>query len=234
MINNERRFKGNRGTSDFPCMRRKDGIMSVRAPYGKVLLTAALISGCLFSGCSDSSDSFSFGEGDDYGDWYILQPKDSLAVRAILDTNGLQKLSVDGVVEVNDAMVTRINLNAKSLSKFIFCKYFDSLLTGPELNIMENDIDTLVFPDTIRQNIFIKLDDNKLQTIPDGFGHLKGTIKLSIGYNRLQTISPDIMNCSVTYLYLNENDLCSLQDSILAWIATINSNSFWRTTQLCR
>jgi hypothetical protein len=208
--------------------------MSYKNKYGKLSIAAVLVGGLLWGGCSDSSNSSEIYGGYDNEDWNVLQEQDSIAVRAILDANGLQKTEVIQAVLLENSEVTEIDLKSMSLSKFVFCKYIDSLLTDPKLNLIHNNIDTLLFPDTIAKNLQIMLDDNKLKTIPDGMGHLKGNVKLFVGFNEIQSLAPDIMNCSISYIYLNENKLCSPPDSILEWIKKINPSTFWQSTQTCQ
>jgi hypothetical protein len=163
----------------------------------------------------------------------ILSVKDSLAVRAILDANGLDTVDVRDAIILIDSYVSRINLNARSLTKFIFCKYLDSISTPPTLDLKYNNIDTIIFDDTINYNFLIRLDSNKLHTIPDGINKMKGSITLYLNSNKINTISPNIMQCDVSYVNVDSNYLCNVSDTMKQWLNTKSGSTAWQSRQTC-
>ncbi len=162
----------------------------------------------------------------------MLSKGDSLAVRAILDENGLDTVKVRDVIVLANSEVAEINLKSRSLVKFVFSKYLNSL-SIPTLELQNNNIDSLIFTDTIFYAGTIRLDSNKLQRIPDEIGKLKSAIGLLFDANYISSISPNIMECSVAYINVNFNLLCNIPDSISQWITKTCRDSTWRTTQTC-
>ncbi len=163
----------------------------------------------------------------------ILSKQDSLAVRAILDANGLDTVKVRDVILLAYSEVAEISLRSRSLVKFVFSKYLDSLIAYPSLELQENNIDSLVFPDTIAYGARISLDSNRLRRIPDEIGKLRGAIALFVNSNQISSISPNIMHCNISYMNVNNNMLCNLPDSITQWITSKCRNNTWPSTQTC-
>jgi hypothetical protein len=165
---------------------------------------------------------------------YVLSKKDSLAIRAILNTNGLDSLGVYNVIDWYSNWRLRIKLGPGSIPKFVFSKYFDSLESGTELNAIDDNIDTLIFPDTIHNGLSINLAYNKISAIPDGIANLRGAIDLNFDNNEISSVSPNIMQCNVSVMQpFNNNKLCNIPDSISQWITKACRDSTWQTKQTC-
>jgi len=207
-------------------MRRKKLNPNLKITFTSLTCTGILFAGLLFVFCNLYDDSPTSPPN-------ILKAKDSLAVRSILDANGLTAMKVREVIYLENSMVKQINLDSILLRKFVFCKYFDSLIARPGLNLINNDIDTLLFPDIIFKTIGINLDHNKLKEIPGDIDHLKGNIALYINFNQIASISPNIMKCQISYINVNFNNLCNIPDSISQWIINHCRDSVWRSTQKC-
>lgn len=164
----------------------------------------------------------------------VLSKKDSLAVRAILDANGLDTVKVMDVIELQYPFILHINLDSVPLQTFIFCKYFDSLESGLELNLIHNNVDTLIFPETLHRGLSINLVYTKVRAIPDGIANLRGAVSLNFDNNEISSISPNIMQCDIYSLGPpNYNKLCNIPDSISQWITKTCRDSTWRTKQTC-
>jgi hypothetical protein len=164
----------------------------------------------------------------------ILNTKDSIAVRAILDANGLDTMKVRNVIFLKNSYIGEINLKSQSLNKFIFSRYLDSLVVSPSLNLQYNNIDTLIVPDSIQFGASVRLEYNKLRQIPDEIGKIKGNIAFYLINNQLTKISPNIMNCKVSYINVIYNNLCNTPDSISQWITKNCRDSTWKSTQTCQ
>jgi hypothetical protein len=159
----------------------------------------------------------------------VLSAKDSLAVRAILDTNGLDTVKVRDVVGFDNSVVVQIYLNSRSLNHFIFNSYFDSLRNGFGLSLLYNNIDTIIFVDTIRNGIVIDLEHNNLRTIPDDINKMRAPLSLYVNYNELSSITPNILQCQIYNLRVRYNHLVSVPDSIATLLASQDSS--WQSYQ---
>jgi hypothetical protein len=184
-----------------------------------------------------------FKPGDGGGDGYkkAINPKDSIAIRAILNLNGLDSVKIKNVVVLSNvyinsidySILTQINFDSLSLNKFIFSKYFDSLSVSPVLTLRNNNIDTLIFPDTIITDIGISLEYNHLRSLSKDVDKMIGSLSLNLNFNELTLVNQAIMHCKISYLNINYNQLCSVPDSIAQWITLNCRDSTWRSTQTC-
>jgi len=140
---------------------------------------------------------------------------DSLAVRTILDTNGLNSTTVSSVTDSSEGRITALRLGLKGLT----ClpgeiQFLDHLIT---LSLEVNAIDSL--PPHIGG--LTKLEElviytNNLTTLPFEFGNLTNLKKLWISSNKLTTFPASIGRCrAITSLKAFRNNLSSLPDSIL-------------------
>jgi Leucine-rich repeat (LRR) protein len=116
---------------------------------------------------------------------------DSLAVRAILDSNGLDAVTVESVVDSGDGRIWRLKLNAK------------------ELTNLPSEIGDLT-------NLkFLELRTNNLTSLPPEIGNLTNLTSLELRSNSLTALPPEIGNLAVlSRLYLAFNDLTGLPPEI--------------------
>lgn len=198
------------------------------APFKQIGLFTLIITGILFFTCR-----FFMETNDTPPLPNVLDKKDSLAVRGILDANGLDTVKVRDVIVLEHSNIVNLDLRSLSLNNFIFCSFFDSLLSRPPLDLMNNEIDTLIFKDTIKSDLAISLENNKIKTIPYEIGKLTGTIALYLNYNQINYISPNIMSCNVSFINIKYNRLCSVPDSLAKWISRVGLDSTWQSTQTC-
>jgi|GEM_PF-3445449 hypothetical protein len=162
-----------------------------------------------------------------------LSTKDSLAVRAILDTNGLNNVKVRKVISLANSRVGVISLDSVVLKKFIFTSSFDSLGGGTTLNIFNSQLDSIIILDTLNLQLTLQISNTTLRSIPNNISMLKGPISFYLPNNKIQYISFEIMKCNVRYIDVQYNALCSVSDSLNSWIIANSRNSSWRSTQNC-
>ncbi len=118
--------------------------------------------------------------------------EDSLAVRTILDNNGLSSLSVEEVS--GKGVENRIDTLA---------------LETKGLTTLQKEIGTL----TALQKLYLK--ENSLTDLPDEFGNLTELIYCDLQSNQLASLPSTIGNCAkLTYFYLQTNKLTALPDEI--------------------
>lgn len=92
----------------------------------KVALTRIVLFASAFVFLSCEFNPFPFG-GDIPPTPNVLSAKDSLAVRAILDANGLDTVKVRDVIDLQNSSVGIISLDSLGLTRFVLTNAFDSL-----------------------------------------------------------------------------------------------------------
>ncbi len=163
---------------------------------------------------------------------------DSLAVRTILDQNGLENLSVKSVITLDPqtSRINRLHLQGKKLKKLT--KDIGSLSALKHLDISNNDI--MMIPNEIGYlNSLLEMyaDSNDLVTLPYEIGYCDSLQVLSLENNRICEVNreltrlplvtlnlqnnilqkiPTVINSMIRLqnLYLDNNDLNSLPQSI--------------------
>jgi len=140
---------------------------------------------------------------------------DSLAVRAILDSNGLTSRDINSVVEkIEDGRITRVSFNSLDLSTL-----------PPEIG-------------NLTGLKILELDSNKLTSLPPEIGQLSTLVLLKLSYNQLTVLTPDIGKLSVLDgLDLSNNKLTGLPPEIVQlqqrpFILSVESNYICSTTGL--
>jgi hypothetical protein len=173
------------------------------------------------------------GSGDSPPPKNELSVKDSTAVRAILDANGLYNTNVREVIVLQRSLIGTINFKDFSINRFIISNAFDSM--GPEIsiNIFNCPIDTIIIVDTIHINLAIGMNQTKLKSIPDNVSLLKGSLFLYFSNNEIEYIPVQIMNCKISYIDVQYNSLCSISDTMNNWIIKNSRNPDWKATQKC-
>jgi hypothetical protein len=162
-----------------------------------------------------------------------LMPQDSIAVRAILDANGLNKTKVRDVISLQNSMVGSINFNSLMLNKIIITNSFNTFNYGFSLNINNCPIETIEVVDTIIINIAIAMKFTKLKSIPNNISLFQGKLWLYLNNNEIKYMPSEIMNCNVFYIDVQNNELCSVPDTLNKWIIKNSRDSYWQTTQRC-
>jgi Leucine-rich repeat (LRR) protein len=204
--------------------------MKLKTTYLKVSIVILL-----FVGITSINCDLLVWNGSPTPDPNILQKKDSLAVRAILDANGLYDKKVRDVIDLQNSMIGTIMLDSLKLTRFILTNDFDSLGYGSgfEIYILNSSIDTLIISDTIHINLAIGVTRTNLKSIPDNISLLKGNLTLRLPENELEFLPSEIMKCNVSYIDVQYNSLCSVSDTLNNWIIKNSRNPDWKSTQTC-
>jgi hypothetical protein len=162
-----------------------------------------------------------------------LSPKDSLAVREILDENGLNKTRVWDVITLQNSMVYAITFDSQFFNKLILSRAFNNLSSGVNLVILNCPIETLIVVDTIKIDMAFTIGYTKLRNIPENITFLQGKLWLYLDFNNIKNIPLEIISCNVNFIDVQYNELCSVSDTLNNWIIKNSRNSDWQTTQHC-
>ncbi len=141
--------------------------------------------------------------------------EDSLAVRAILDANGLSSLTVEEVSGINvENRIDSLALESKGLTTLP--KEIGNLTALMKLYLKANQLTTL--PNeigTCTELIYIDLTNNNLSSIPSAIGDLKKLMFLYLQKNALSTVPDEIGDLpELLNLYLEDNNFTALPDNI--------------------
>jgi len=183
--------------------------------------------------------------------------KDSLAVRNILDANGLHSIEVGGALSPLDSVGTRIgelNLQGKNLT--VIPQDIGQLASLTALRLDSNGITSL--PPEIGNCTslkFFSIAKNKLTGLPAEIGKLKSMTNLNVSQNsmtslpssigglqklssvrldnnQLASLPDSIMHCPVGVLTVLNNKLCTISDALKAWL-NVWAESDWAAGQSC-
>jgi hypothetical protein len=133
---------------------------------------------------------------------------DSMAIRSILDANGLNGISVHSVVTVDTVSGRVVGLNLSSSSIVTVPKDIGSLSRLNTLDLRGNKIVSLP-----EQSGYLKamkncyLDSNELYALPLEFAYLCSLSVLTVSHNHLYCIDNRLMSLPVTKLDLRFNQL---------------------------
>jgi len=131
---------------------------------------------------------------------------DSLAVRSILDANGLYTLSVENVSDSSGGRIVELSLIKKNIN--IIPSEIGNLTALKILNLCNNYL-TVLPPEigNLNELTELYLSRNNLNLLPPEIGSLSDLIILSIGDNNLTSLTPEIGNLSeLKELYLGNNN----------------------------
>ncbi|MBF0433165.1 MAG: leucine-rich repeat domain-containing protein, partial [Fibrobacteria bacterium] len=186
---------------------------------------------------------------------WTLSQQDSLAVRFILDTNGMQTRQVEDFVKweggrvsvldlsntqlevIPDTIKTLQSLRELRLSATSLTQISDSICNLGELAKLYIDQNQLeVLPDSLhRLKKLLELDvhQNKLEVIPDSLGSLINLKRLNLGKNKIKNLPANIGRLiNLTYFNIGNNQISALPDSIgnLSLLDTLNIfHNYFRT-----
>jgi hypothetical protein len=198
-------------------------------PIQGILITLFVGLGMLFSGC----DELNIDDGSADGMADTLNTRDSAAIRAILDANGMQSKNVRDVIELEDGMAIKLILDSMTLTRFTITKAFDSCVNYFELSIQNGSLETLAVADTVHIPMTLMIKRTNLPRISDDISRLKGRMSVYLSDNQLSDISPAIMQCDVRDMDVNKNELCTLPDSLKNWVNSKSMGASWQNTQKC-
>jgi hypothetical protein len=155
---------------------------------------------------------------------------DSLAVRALLDSNGLTETTVASVISRDEisGRVTELDLSGMSITSV--AKDVGSLSALEVLDLRSNGIRELPFEVGYLRNLRrCLLDSNELHDLPEELAYLDSLRELSVRSNRLYRIHYRLLNASIIRLDLSDNELEELPDvlwstSALRYLSLDNNN----------
>jgi Leucine-rich repeat (LRR) protein len=170
---------------------------SMNAGKRELIIATLMLLVCMIVGCGDKSTS----------DPVVVVPpadpfaQDTLAVRKILDTNGLTQTPVGSVI------TNRIVFGIAPP---------DTTKRIDRLNLKNKNI--IVIPGEIGQLTrmrYLSLDSNAMSALPPEIGHCTALIHLTVSYNHLISIPPEIgALVSLRRLELTHNALTTLPEQI--------------------
>jgi Leucine-rich repeat (LRR) protein len=159
---------------------------------------------------------------------------DSAAIRAILDSNNLNNISVRRAIDpFSSGRIKLLTLDSLNINSFSFTHALERLDSLISLSLSFNKISTIKVPDTLKFNhlISLNLGENVFTSFPIGILKLKGVINISVENNKIATLPPEVIQ-STASIYLDHNKLCSLTDSaVINWLDTVYGN--WQSRQDC-
>ncbi len=142
---------------------------------------------------------------------------DSLAVRQILDTNGLENVKVDEVVIQKDSAGRAKWVVIAKLQSFDFLpasiKKLDHLTT---LNISNTNL-TKIPPEIgdLKSITVLGLYYNKITSLPSEIGNLEEIRTMSVDHNELTALPPEIGSLKKLYFFqFQHNKISSIPDEI--------------------
>jgi Leucine-rich repeat (LRR) protein len=179
-----------------------------------------------------------------------LDPGDSLAVRAILDANGLDTVKVGSVCSNTLGRITGLGLTNKGLT--LLPSQISLLTKLTFLWLDANRLSTLPKEIGNCTNLeFLLVSRNNLAELPKEIGRLARLRGLDIGSNLLTSLPDSIVNLNNLYVcpstncmtfepdgfFLDGNQLCSLPKEIEAWVVKnyffAPSAATWKAKQNC-
>jgi Leucine-rich repeat (LRR) protein len=140
---------------------------------------------------------------------------DSMAVRSILDANGLTNVAVEAVVKTDTATGRIIALDLSGRAMKTVAKDIGSLSALKILDLRNNRIGSL--PEYIGYLRSIQecyLDSNELYELPFEFGYLGSLRVLTAGNNSLYQIGRELLELPLTKLDLHKNRIANLPEAL--------------------
>jgi len=176
------------------------------------------------------------GQGPQYP--YLYGPlaiEDSLAVRAILDSNGLKTIPVRKVLDsFAQGRITFLYLNSLNLKTFNFTQNFNVLDSLISLSLDNNQISSITVTDSIKfvNSCTISLTYNSLTTFPIDIFKIIGAPNIFLENNVITSLPEELIHSGPPNYDIDHNKLCSLTDSaVIKWLDTTYGN--WRLRQDC-
>jgi Leucine-rich repeat (LRR) protein len=161
-----------------------------------------------------------------------LNPQDSLAVRAILDSNGLSYINLGDyddrkrVLEQRESFIVKIQFDSFNLDRFRFISEFVVLDSLASLKLNNNNINNIQADDTItfKQLMIVDLSYNKLDSFPDQLLRVNNVEALYMDNNNLVSLPLEIMQKPYQLFTVKYNKLTNLPDTLKAWLSQYDPN----------
>ncbi len=157
--------------------------------------------------------------------------KDTVVVRAILDSNGLDAVKVADVTAVNNNQrIVSLNLIGYGITTVPSAV---AKLRLRHLKLGENKLTAI--PEEI--GLIAPLTDlglklNALAAIPTTLGNLIHLTDLNLSNNSLSTLPVELTNMTqLQALSVDYNHLTVVTDPVLTWLNTYSNNTAWASTQ---
>lgn len=164
-----------------------------------------------------------------------IDPGDSVAVRAILDSNNLKNINVRRVIDpFSKGRVTTLRLDSLSLDSFKFINDFQKLDSFIGIDLSNNKIAIVNVPESLKFNsniVGIDLGRNLLSEFPIGVLKIKGLLSVGVEYNKISTISHELIGSGFRQINFSHNNLCSVSDTVKLWLDSVQNN--WANFQNC-
>ncbi len=160
-----------------------------------------------------------------------LKERDSLAVRAILDSNGLEDVDLSSyddrekVLWQRDSSIMGLKLDTFNLEKFKFTKEFNSLDSLKNVKLNNNKLKSIFVDDTITFGYLtlMYLSNNELDSFPQQLLKLNNIESLDMRYNNLSNLPLGIMEKSYQTFSIRYNNLTDLPDTLKNWLSQFDS-----------
>lgn len=139
---------------------------------------------------------------------------DTLAVRAILDSNGLDTVPVESLIDSSNGRIYFLSLHSKNLS--YLPSELGNLTALEYLYLSVNKLTNLP-PEIGNLNnlLWIELSVNNIESLPKEILNLTNLVCIWFNGNNLSHIPSEIFNIvSLQYLFINQNNLTSLPSEI--------------------
>lgn len=209
-------------------------------------------------GVADSQEVLVVPDGNKESEKFLMPFefwRDTVVVRAILDSNGLHSTPVQQVAKKHRDRISDLILNRRGITVLpgIIGK-----LRLRTLQLGENEIDSLPpelgrmrslhhlniegnklskLPESffnLRGLDFLNLDGNQLASIPDKISQLKRLRFLAMDNNQLAAMPKSIVTLrELDHISIDFNNLCSLSQEQEEWIDKFSKNTEWKATQNC-
>jgi hypothetical protein len=157
--------------------------------------------------------------------------RDTVVVRAILDSNGLDTVKVADVTTINDNQrIVSLNLIGQGITTLPGSV---SLLRLRRLWLGNNKLTAL--PDKIgRMTTLYEVGckQNSLASLPATLGSLIHLTVLDVSRNKLSALPVELTNLTqLLILSVDYNNLLVVDDPILTWLNAYANNTAWASTQ---
>jgi len=161
---------------------------------------------------------------------------DSAAIRAILDSNGLQIVSVRKVIpQYSKNRIYQVNLDSLQLNSISITKDFEKLDSLTTINLSQNKLITISVPESLQfilgDRLSIDISNNSFPSFPLAIFKIKRIFYFDISHNEISSIPQEVMNSTNTQFVFYYNKLCNVSNTVARWLDSTNTN--WQNVQTC-
>jgi hypothetical protein len=165
-----------------------------------------------------------------------IDPGDSAAIRAILDSNGLKNISVRRVIpQYSKDRIYQVNLDSLQLNSISITKDFEKLDSLTTINLSQNKLSTISVPENLQfilgNRLSVDISHNSFTSFPLAIFKIKRIFYFDISNNGITNIPQEVINSTNTQFVFYYNKLCNVSDTVAKWLDSTNTN--WRNVQTC-